>query len=555
MTPTRTSQASPVLTAVSGEDLDRRANALEAALETGAEAIPADAARVARALTDKMAARRSIAGARTVAALAGATGSGKSSLFNYLVGEPVSRIGARRPTTSAALAATWGQEPSAELLDWLGVAGRHQTSEGLPRHDELDGLVLLDLPDFDSRVSSHRAEADRLLGLVDVFVWVTDPQKYADAVLHDDYVRAMAAHAGVTIAVLNQADRLAEDDLETCLSDLKRLLARDGLDEVPVLATSTVTQAGLEDLAAALAGVVQGRNAAGHRLLGDLRTQARSLSTYVGDHEPQVPSTPDRPLVEALERAAGVPVVVEAVERDYRRQAAEATGWPFLRWTQRLRPEPLRRLGLQDLMHDDDLKGMSRSQARAATGRSSLPTASSAARSAVENTTRVVGDRAAEGLPSAWAEQVADAASPDDADLVDALDQAVMRTSVSAGRPGWWSAVAALQWVLAAVAVLGLGWLIVLMVLGWAQLDVAATKIGPLPVPLLMVVLGLLGGIVVAAVAKAVAARAARRRGRAVHRELRQGVIAVAEEQVLAPVRTVVDRHGRTREALESAAA
>ena len=29
-----------------------------------------------------------------------------------------------------------------------------------------------------------------MLELVDLFVWVTDPQKYADARLHDDYVAA-----------------------------------------------------------------------------------------------------------------------------------------------------------------------------------------------------------------------------------------------------------------------------------------------------------------------------------------------------------------------------
>ena len=32
----------------------------------------------------------------------------------------------------------------------------------------------------------NRAEAERGLALVDLCVWVTDPQKYADARLHDD---------------------------------------------------------------------------------------------------------------------------------------------------------------------------------------------------------------------------------------------------------------------------------------------------------------------------------------------------------------------------------
>lgn len=542
------------LPAVPSEELDRRAEALGQALEAAGDAVPEQESTVARALRTKVQERTSIAGTRTVVALAGATGSGKSSLFNYLVGEPVSRIGARRPTTSATVAATWGQAPSAELLDWLEVGKRHQVADDLPQQDTLDGLVLLDLPDFDSRVTDHRVEADRLLRLVDVFVWVTDPQKYADAILHDDYVRTMASHAGVTIAVLNQADRLADDDVTACLADLQRLFARDGLSEVRVLATSTVTQRGLNDLAIALSDVVQSRNAAAHRLLADLREQAGSMRAYVGESDPDVPRKPGRRLIEALESAAGVPVALEAIERDYRRHASEATGWPFLRWTAHLQSAPLRRLGLQELMHDDDLKGMSRSQARAATGRSSLPAASTAARSAVEITTRQLGQRAAADLPPVWAEQVADAAAPDDADLVDALDQAVMKTSVSTRRPGWWSFFSALQWLLAAVAVLGLGLLVLFTVLGWFAASVSTPQVGSLSVPFLMLVGGLLGGLLAALVARAIAARAARRRVSAAHQELRRGVVAVADEHILGPVHDVLDRHAQVRTALDTAA-
>ena len=73
---------------------------------------------------------------------------------------------------------------------------------------ELSGLVLLDLPDHDSTEVSHRAEVDRLVRLVDAFVWVLDPQKYADAVLHDEYLRPLAAHRDVMVVALNQSDRL-----------------------------------------------------------------------------------------------------------------------------------------------------------------------------------------------------------------------------------------------------------------------------------------------------------------------------------------------------------
>ena len=197
---------------VSVEDVRGRGAALAEALDAGSRELdPALCAR-ARQVVARVGERTSIAGGHTVVALAGATGSGKSSLFNDLVGADVAAVGARRPTTSTPTAAVWGAEPASELLDWLAVGARHhlgarEEPEGL----SLDGLVLLDLPDFDSRLLEHRVEADRVLGLVDVFVWVTDPQKYADARLHHDYLAALTGHDVVTVVVLNQADRLTPD--------------------------------------------------------------------------------------------------------------------------------------------------------------------------------------------------------------------------------------------------------------------------------------------------------------------------------------------------------
>ena len=49
---------------------------------------------------------------------------------------------------------------------------------------------------------------NRLVGLVDLLVWVLDPQKYADAAVHERYLRPLARHGDVTVVVLNQIDRL-----------------------------------------------------------------------------------------------------------------------------------------------------------------------------------------------------------------------------------------------------------------------------------------------------------------------------------------------------------
>ncbi|KNX36708.1 GTPase [Luteipulveratus halotolerans] len=539
---------------VSHEQLVSGSAALGRALEAGGSHIPPEAAAAAAAVRAKVDERTAVRGTRTVAALAGATGSGKSSIFNFLVGEPVSRIGARRPTTSTSTAAVWGDEPSAALLDWLGVDARHQVAAGIPQTDELDGLVLLDLPDFDSRVAAHRHEADRVLERADVFVWVTDPQKYADAVLHDDYVRRLAGHDTVTLVVLNQIDRLPPDQVQECAADLESLMRRDGLGDVTVIPTSAVTSVGLWELARELARVVQTKNAAEQRLLGDVRSQAASLRSYVGEGEPEVGEAATPELVDALSQAAGVPLVEKAVERDYRMRAARETGWPFTRWTSRLRAAPLRRLGL-DRPGSDGRPGISDNDLDVLTGRSSLPPATPAARAAVEVSTRRLAEGASTGLPATWAESVHDAATPPDRSMVDSLDQAVFSTPLRGSRPWWWLVFGALQWLFAALAVAGLVWLLVLMVLGWAQIEVGTPRWGWLPVPLVLLFGGVLIGLLLAAIARWIAARAARRRAAAARRALTTAITRVADDHVVAPVRAVLHAHRDTRQALDAASA
>ncbi|WP_201329334.1 GTPase family protein, partial [Nostocoides australiense] len=268
---------------VSAEDLTKHADALRSAVDAGGAELDPDQVARARAIATKVSERMGRSGSHTVVAFAGATGSGKSSLFNAVIGAEVAKPGARRPTTSTPTAAIWGDDPAGPLLDWLVVPHRHQVpdSEG----SALDGLVLLDLPDFDSREAAHRAEAERVIGLADVFVWVTDPQKYADARLHDDYVAAMKNYGAVTIVVLNQADRLTPDQQRQCLADLERLLHRDGLSEVTVLATSARTGLGVPELRDKLSDAVSGARAARTRLDADVRSAATDLRAGVAATE------------------------------------------------------------------------------------------------------------------------------------------------------------------------------------------------------------------------------------------------------------------------------
>lgn len=541
-----------------GDDLTTRAQTLDEALLVGGGHLDPAAVTAARATVDKMTGRLSFGGAHTVVALAGATGGGKSSVFNALVGAPVARPGVRRPTTDRATAAIWGPEPADELLDWLGVPTRHAVPpapapDDRSRRDtrpDLDGLVLLDLPDFDSRELANRAEADRVLDLADVFVWITDPQKYADAVLHQQYLAAAARRQPVMLAVLNQADRLPRDALTHVLADLRRLIVADGFEDVDVLATSTVGPPGVEPLRTAIATVVAERTAVRQRLTGDLREAATTLRAGVGDREPELGDGSardgiDARVVAALADAAGVGAVVHAVERDFRDRARARGGWPFTRWLGRLRPDPLRRLGLQRQEAKD-----SRVELR----RSSIPAPSPAQQAAVQLALQDLGDRAAAGLPLRWAQGVERAAEPEPGRITDGLDQAVMKTSLETRRPLWWPVVSVLQWIFALTVLAGVGWLLVLVGLGWAQIHVTTPSWGPFPYPVLLIVVGAVLGLATAAGCRWAAVRGAQRRGRQVRRRLESAIRDATATLVLDPVRAVLDQHRRTRELLDRAA-
>ena len=546
--------------AVATQEIVRaQAEALDAALAAGGDQLDADDVAAARQIIAKVGQRNALAGDHTVIALAGATGSGKSSLFNAIAGQELAQVGATRPTTSTPSAAMWGDDPAGPLLDWLAVPRRHAVSapSGEPTDEpagSLDRLVLLDLPDFDSRELSHRREAERVLALCDVFVWVTDPQKYADALLHDEYVKQLTGHSAVMLVVLNQVDRLlSESAVETCREDLVRLLKLDGVDGVQVLTTSVLTGQNIPELRQRLANAVAGHEAARQRLSADISAVAGRLRRGVAEREASLDAAADDRLIDALSRASGVPVVLGAVDEDYRREALGRTGWIFTRWGRKLRPDPLRRLRL-DRVPSQVLEQVDPLDVREIVGRSSIPAPSASARSAVKLAALSLTERAADGLPVLWAEAVSDAAAPTDDRLYERLDRVVVTTPLRANPPLWWRLMGWLQWILGLAAVVGLVWLVVLGVVGWLKLpEIDTPKIGPFPLPTLLLVGGLVLGWLGAWLARVLARVGARRRRELVGSRLRTAIADVATDQLVVPVREVLDRHRETRESLDTA--
>ena len=478
----------------------------------------------------------------TVVALAGATGSGKSSLFNRLAGTELATVGVRRPTTSRTLACTWSPEGADELLGWLGISERRHIATD--DNDPLRGLVLLDLPDHDSTQVAHHVEMARLVEHADLLVWVLDPQKYADAALHERFLRPMASHAEVMLVVLNHVDAVPVQHRATTLDDIRRLLTDDGLGRVPLLATSAATGEGVGELVDLLAERVRAKRALRQRLDADVRAAAAAVTAEHGDDSAAAGlDDGDRDaLVAALSAAAGVPVATRALERSVATRARQATGWPLTRWVSRLRRDPLRDLRLNQ------------AQGSTAIARSSLPAATPVQLAAVDTGIRDLADSASTGLTRPWSQAVRWASLTRRDSLPDALDQAVISTDLDAERRGWWwTPVQVLQWLLFTVAVVGLAWLVGLAALGWLQLPLPETpRTEGLPTPTLLLVGGVLLGLFVAAVARIAARSAARRRGRAARKLLTEAVGRVADAEVIAPVRAELDRHDHVSTALRA---
>lgn len=556
--------------------LDDRLTALAEAARAARGRLPDHVVDRARTVVERAGERRGLSVEHTVVALAGATGGGKSSLFNLLTGARLAEVGVTRPTTATARAAVWDGAGAGPLLDWLGVTQRHEIA------GEPSGLVLLDLPDHDSIEVSHRLEADRLVDLVDLLVWVVDPQKYADAALHERYLRQLARHGDVTLVVLNQVDRLAPSAVDRCLADLRRLLDADGLSQASVLGVSARTGAGVAELRAALADRVARRRSWADRLAADTATAAVALAraaygngTSAGHELPPVVASGrierlEKPLTAALMDAAAVPTVVEAVARAHRHRSIIATGWPVTRWVRRLRPDPLRRLGLVDerwtggaaereaeaALREAGRPGSDGSGGAVREGavrRSSLPGASVVQRSRTDTAIRNLAHAAADGLPEEWSAAVRRAARSRARELPDRLDRAVAGAAFGR-RPRWWGPAAALQWLLIAAAIAGALWLAGLFALDYLRLpEPPVPTLGELPWPTVLLVGGGLAGVPLALLFRVAAWLGGRRRGRRALRVLRASVAETGRELVVAPVREEVDRYRRFADAVRSA--
>ena len=298
------------------EHLDARLNAVREALRMCPTEVPASLSIPAHKALDAVAQRLALGVDHTVVALFGGTGSGKSSLFNALTQLDFADVGARRPTTSRAAACSWG-DAAGPLLDFLGVS----TERRIRRDSILDaedqgsmaGLVLLDVPDYDSVTTEHSLQVDRLVPLADILVWVVDPQKYADAALHDGYLRGLGARQEDMLLLVNQVDTLPESGLASLLDDVGSLLKEDGLSRVQVLPVSAVRGDNLEIVRDLLRQRVARESNAARTASAELDAITRRLRPTVAKNKVELNTDLAEDATKVLLQASGAQAVEDSV--------------------------------------------------------------------------------------------------------------------------------------------------------------------------------------------------------------------------------------------------
>ncbi|MGV9228406.1 YfjP family GTPase [Streptomyces nigra] len=480
---------------------------------------------------DEAAARRRLSGQHTVVAIAGATGSGKSQLFNALAGVTISETGVRRPTTSSPLACSWS-DGAAGLIDRLGIPPRlrRRPAQNAASDGQLRGLVLVDLPDHDSAAVQHREQVDRVLGLVDAVIWVVDPEKYADAILHERYLRPMAGHAEIMFVVLNQVDRLPGEATDQVLDDLRRLLDEDGIalgehgePGAVVLALSALTGEGVGDLREALGQFVAERGAAARRIAADVDAAGwRLRPVYAASRRTGLTEEARDEFSARLADAIGATAAGEAAERAWLRNANRACGTPWLRlwrWYQDRGESTTGRLSPR-VQADEE----------------------ATARQRVEQAVRTVAEQASAGLPTPWAQAVREAAVKGAQGLPEALDDLGARAGLPPGRPprpGWWPAAVLVQASMTILQVVGGLWLAAQII------GVMTPNLG---VPVLLMVAGIIGGPLVEWGCRMAARGPARRYGQEAERRLREAAAGCGRARVLDPVAAELLRYREVRE-------
>jgi len=482
---------------------------------TTAEAVSAEASE-----------RLGIAPDAYVVALVGGTGVGKSAILNAVGGEVVSPAGARRPTTGEPIAwvAAGALEEVRPLLSRLGIDRPQTHARG-----DLRNVVIVDLPDVDSLEAGHRATVEALLPKIDVVAWVVDPEKYADAVLHDDFLRQWLARLDRQVVILNKIDRLDANAQARVRADLRRVVRLVTAKDIPIIATeAALGEAGIAELRAWLADAAAAKAIVAARLGAAARAALAELAAEAGvgsDATPFIAEADQRRAIhEAIDEVLRV-VDLPGVER----QAVAAT-----------RARARRRgTGPIGTLTSAVYRFSGRQRASAEPGGYLRAWRS---RGGLVRATEIVRRAIADALPAVPpALRARYAAAGEGADLEarlgTALDRAVLRhAEIEAPTSRFWPVIGLLQTANTLLLVFALAWVVLWAIAKPTVASYDLPLLGPVPAPMVLLFLALASGYVLARLLGLHAGWVGRRWAQRLSTEIRAAVREIVAADAFAPL-------------------
>lgn len=320
-----------------------------------------------RRLEEQLARRDALDPQVTVVAVAGPSGTGKSTVVNTLLRRNgLVPTGTHRPTTTELVAYVDAEVTGAPFLELSGISrsvsvefcstgsnlvGENQREDGEAhqvRSSRGNHLIVVEVPDT-LLVPELTSAVSQVLETADLILWTTDSQKYADAAFHRQ-ISAFPRQQN-SYFVLTHTEGLTASQQETLNQELAAIAERLGVSS-EILQISVYEDSSLARFRETVAEISRApearwrseQAAISHiamRSCQDLELKMNGESSPLSDSSPSdsaSPSTAETKLVDQVAQVSGLVAVQTNFSKRYLQAGGFWTLWPVLNWLAGIKP-------------------------------------------------------------------------------------------------------------------------------------------------------------------------------------------------------------------------